>query len=78
MAELDRLTHIKLNLANLEYERHGSTREDIAWLIEQLEAQRAEIGRLLSLLSHHNISPNDPGGRYTYGVIIANPPPDTP
>jgi len=71
MAELDRLSHIKLNLANLEYERHGSTREDIAWLIEQLEANRAEVGRLTSLLLHHNISPNDPGGRFHYAVIVA-------
>ena len=73
MAELDRLPRIKV-----DHEFGRVARHDIAWLIEQLEAQRAEIGRLLSLLSHHNISPNDPGGRYTYGVIIANPPPDTP
>ena len=91
MAELDRLPRIKATYEAGNYVDRVDigwliTQLDTTRLLldavradyREAEPLRAEIGRLLSLLDHHNISPNDPGGRYTYGVVIANPPPDTP
>lgn len=40
----DKLEHIQRNLDMLEYERHGSTRADIAWLIAEIRKLRGVVG----------------------------------
>lgn len=67
MSALDRLPRIKV-----DHEFGRVARHDLDWLIESLEADRAEVGRLASLLIEHGVDPSAPGGRFHYAVIVSN------